>query len=152
MSYATSHSAQSVHGDDMQRHRRLLGVLDEIGSVSFDALTLSQCTVIARSIGALRPTDRAFQKCVHLLLEIASVRVSEAVLLGTEGAAAAADTACAVLHMVAQHPSLVDQRAAKGALQQAGVVIRHSVDFLAPQDLASALCVPCSLRACAVCA
>ena len=71
--------------------------------------------------------------------------------LGTEGAAAAADTACAVLQMLAQNPSLVDRRAASATLQQASAVIRHAVASLGSQNLASALCVLSSLCLCVPC-
>lgn len=124
----------------MQKHRHLLVVLDDLGCSSFHSLTLSQCTTVAAAIASLRPPDTHLRTCVHVLLDTASSRISQAVLLGPEGAAAAADTACALLGMLANCSSLVDQQTSKDIIQQACAVIRDAAASLAPAGIASTMC------------
>lgn len=77
--------------------------------------------------------------------------MSQAASVGSEGAAAAAETGCAVLHMLAHCTTLVDPQTAKGAVEQASAVLRVAVVSLAPLGLASALCVLALSLASTVC-
>jgi hypothetical protein len=126
----------------VQSYQQLLAALDDLGASTFASLTLSQCTTVAASISALGPTDSSLTACTNVLLDTATWRMSQGMSLGPVGAAAAVDTASAVMGLLAQPEVLIHLQTAKRSIHQSSAVIRAAVTSLVPLDLASILCAP----------